>query len=300
MEPVYSLEKWCIITVNYNLAVDTIDCVRSLQAAGSSLEQIVVVDNASTDHSPEQLRAEFGTVLTIIESNSNQGYASGLNLGIEHALLNGFDWLLLMNNDTIVDPNFLAALAQAADGNTETLFGPVIFFFDNPEIIWAMGDYRVQGTMFGYNRFLNHKLKPNLPDQLAVDFLNGCCMLVHRDIFERIGVWDTTYYMYGEEVDFCWRAQQAGFRMATVTKAHMLHKVSSSAKRIGSRALYLRVRNQNWFYRRYANPAQVILMALFSFLRNMIYSIKRAWQGQGREAFIPLLGWYDGWFRVKG
>lgn len=300
MHPIYLLEKWCFVTVNYNLGADTIDCVRSLQVAGAHMSQIVVVDNASTDHSLDQIRAALGSELTILESGSNQGYAHGLNLGIEYALCNGYNWLLLMNNDTVVYPNFLTLLAQAADGNSKTLFGPVIYYYDRPEIIWSMGDYRVRGTLFGYSLFRNRPLKPNLPTVMPVDFLNGCCMLIHRDVLERIGYWDTAYFMYCEEVDFCWRAQQAGFRMATVTTARMLHKVSSSAKRIGSRALYLRIRNQNWLYRRYSNLAQLAIMAPLSMLRNILYSLKLAWQGEGRAVFIPILGWFDGWFRMKG
>lgn len=299
MHPIYLLEKWCFVTVNFNLAADTIECVRSLQAAGASLEQIIVVDNASTDHSPDHLRAALGDELTIVVSEINRGYAHGINLGVDSGMRSGFAWFLLMNNDITVAPDFLSVLACAAK-DTHTLFGPAIFYYDQPSIVWSMGDYRVRGTLFGYSLFRNRPLKPNLPAVMPVDFLNGCCMLIHRDVFEHIGYWDTSYYMYVEEVDFCWRAYQAGFRMATVPAAHMFHKVSFSARRMGSSALYLRVRNQNWFYRHYSSSFQKLIMAPLSLLRNLIFSFRQIVRGEGRSALTVLAGWYDGWFRMKG
>ena len=96
----------CPVIVNWNLAADTIACVRSLLAAGVSPSPIIVVDNGSNDNSPAQLDHELGESIELIRSKQNLGFAGGNNLGIQHALSQGAEWVLLLNNDTLVAPNF--------------------------------------------------------------------------------------------------------------------------------------------------------------------------------------------------
>lgn len=286
-----------IITVNLNLKNDTEDCVRSLQAAGAALEQFVVVDNASWDDSVAYLRNGFGSRLSILECAENLGYAHGLNLGIQHGLKEPFnEWFLLINNDTVVDKNFLVELQKATQETHLRLLGPVIFYYDSPGTIWGFGDRFIPGTLIGYSLHKNKPLPERLPQTVRVDVLNGCAMLVHRSVFERIGLFDTSFFMYAEEVDFCWRARQAGFTMACATEARMRHKVSASAGKIRVVSAYLRVRNQIRFYRRYQNFFQMLVMVPFTALRALWIALRFLVTGHPGLSKSAVKGWIDGWF----
>ncbi len=289
-----------VVTVNLNLKQDTYECLQSLLNAGASIEQLIVVDNGSQDDSVAFLRHQFGERLSILTSLENLGYADGLNRGIEHSLKgSNSEWLLLINNDTLVDKNFLKDLLQVAQQKKFELLGPVIFYKDIPEKIWACGDRIIPGTMIGYSLYKEGSLPENIHNPVPVSILNGCCLLVHRTVFDQVGLFDTSFFMYAEEVDFCWRARQAGFQMACVTKAKMWHKVSASANRVRDYSLYLRIRNQILFYRRYANFAQLPIMFIFSFIRNLLQGTRYFAGGLPQLSLAVVRGWKDGWFTWK-
>lgn len=294
-------EKISIVIVSYNLKEDTAACIDSLYAAGASLDQIIIVDNASTDGSISYLREKIGPLLKLIISGENKGYASGVNLGVQAALAEGTDWVLIMNNDTHVASDFIQQMTWAIEiaGNTYALFGPLILFHDFPQKVWYFGDKRVPGTLFTYNPYYMKPFPADTPVVMPVDFLNGCAMLIHRSVFERIGLFDDSIFMYSEEVDFCWRARQAGFKMAGIASARMWHKVSASAKRVPEKSLIQRTRNQILFYRRYASWAQMPVMFLLSSLRNLGFMLKYLVNGLPGLSLAVMQGWKDGWFVWK-
>ncbi len=283
--------------VNWNLKDDTIACVASLFAAGAARGRVIVVDNGSTDGSVAALRAAYGEAVIIVESGENLGFTGGVNLGVARALTMGAAWVLLINNDTVVAEDFFAALV---DGMSEQpaydIYAPSIFYFDAPGKIWFFGDRLVRGTLFTRGLYKNAALPENLPAVIPVDFVSGCGMLVRRAVFERVGVFDPALFMYGEEVDFCWRARLAGFSMAVIPAAKMWHKVSASANKDKPRMRYLRVRNQAWFYRRYSFGVRKYFMFAAG-------SVKAGLIGLGDMArrdfglVRPLFrGWRVGWF----
>jgi GT2 family glycosyltransferase len=286
-----------IITVNYNLKEDTVRLIQSLLEAGAALEQIVVVDNHSENDSVAFIKKAFPEKLTVLCTAENKGYAYGLNTGIEYCLKqNAANWLLLINNDTIVADNYLAVFEQETDKQQYDMLGPVIYYMDAPEQIWGLGDVVIPGTMIAYRRYTKTAQIPPEKASIRVDFLNGCAMLVHRSVFERIGLFDTTFFMYAEEVDFCWRARQVGIKMAVVPGAKMWHKVSASANVVREQSLFLRIHNQIKFYKRYAAGLQKWIMFLFSTLRNFSAFLKFLLAGKPGLAFTTLKGWRAGWF----
>jgi GT2 family glycosyltransferase len=124
-------------------------------------------------------------------------------------------------------------------------------------------------------------------------------MLVKSDVFSQIGLLDVAYYMYGEEVDFCWRARKAGFRPAVATQAKMWHKVSTSSNRDRPASRYLRIRNQIRFYRTYARGLQYAAMFAFTCLRVLYIAV-----GDLKHGYVSLInpllrGWIDGWMNQK-
>lgn len=290
-----------VVIVNWNLKSDTIDCIQSLLSAGARIERIIVVDNGSSDGSAEAFRECFGPGLKIIETRQNIGLAAANNLGIENALAAGAEYLLILNNDTWVDANFFVALESGLSAHPEvSIFSPVIFYADQPEKIWYLGDRLIPGTMLTLNSHRGKPLKPGSPEVIPVDFVSGCAMLIHRKVFDAIGGFDASFFMYGEELDFCWQARLAGYRLATVTKASMWHKISASARKISPRAEYLRIRNQIWVYRRYSRNGQLLMLFPFTAARVCVLAIKQIALGRF-ELLSPLArGLWDGWFETAG
>ncbi|MFV2044004.1 MAG: glycosyltransferase family 2 protein [Anaerolineales bacterium] len=286
------------VLVNWNLKDHTLTCVQSLVDAGASVDHVIVVDNGSTDGSSEALRQSFGKDLHLIINDENLGFAEGSNLAIRHALTQGAEWVFILNNDTIVAPTVFDELASASAENEEyVILSPLILYHDEPDRIWHLGGKLIPGTLITRSLYKGHMDLGNLPPLVPVDFVSGSGMLVRREVFETIGLFDTAYFMYGEEVDFCWRARSAGYRLACAPRAKMWHKVSASASRDPDTTRYLKIRNQIRFYQRYANPPQRLIMLAFTLARSLVLAFRDLLKGQP-DLIVPLFeGWADGWFR---
>lgn len=286
------------IIVNWNLATETIPCIESLLAAGAPAGQIVVVDNGSQDDSVERLAECFGHQIHLISHPHNLGFAGGNNIGIEYALGRGAEWVLLINNDTIVDPTFLQELMDAvAQHPTHQIIGPLILYYTEPKRIWSLGDRLIPGTLI--TRRLWHDVP--VPKQLAafieVDFLNACCMLIHRTVFEQIGLLNANYFMYAEDVDFCWRARRVGLKLGCATTARIWHKVSRSTGIYHPQTRYWRISNQIMVYRAHARWWQVPLMFGFTLVRSLKLAAVDLLQKRTALAGQTLRAWVDGWWK---
>lgn len=285
-----------IVLINWNSKDDTLACIQSLVAAGASASQIVLVDNGSQDGSLEVMREHFGETIHLVANPENLGYVVASNQGVGYALEQRAEWILLLNNDTVVARDFFAPLLDTITTQPQyAILAPLIFYYDDPKRVWYFGDRLIPGTLLAWSRYKNRPAQ-DLPAIQPVDFVSGCAMLVRRDVFERIGLFDPALEMYGEEVDFCWRARLAGYRLAAVSEAHMWHKVSISANRVRPHTRFLRVRNQVRFYRRYARGLQRPVLFIFSLLKGARLLIGDLLAGQP-ELIPPLVqGWRDGWW----
>jgi GT2 family glycosyltransferase len=148
--------------------------------------------------------------------------------------------------------------------------------------------------VLGWNLSKGEIEPANLPALLDVDFISGCAMLIHRDVYREIGLFDPHFFAYWEEVDFCSRARRKGFRLAVATRAKMWHKVSKTANRESEKMRYLYMRNMIFYTRKNARGGEWILMApylCFRFTKDLVKDLV-----QGRWRFrIYRLAWKDGW-----
>lgn len=288
------------IIVNWNLAAEAIACIESLFAAGAPAGQIVVVDNGSHDDSVVQLTAHFGQQIHLISHPVNLGFAGGNNVGIEYALAAGAEWVLLINNDTVVAPTFFQTLGEAvAQHPTHQIIGPLMLYFSEPQRIWALGDRLIPGTLITRQLWRNALIPSTLPVFVEVDFLNGCCMLIHRSVFGRIGLLNSRYFMYGEDVEFCWRARRAGIKLGCATPSRIWHKVSRSTGVYHPQARYWRINNQIHFYRHAGNLIQIVIMFLFTAVRLAFLLSKDAFAQRWPLLWVSVRAWYDGWFTTR-
>ena len=288
--------KLKVVIVNWNLKDDTKACIQSLLQASFSPEQVILVDNGSTDRSAELMLKEFGELLTIIHNETNLGFAPACNQGIRRALDEHAEWVLILNNDTIVAPDFLDVANKILERNLRfAILGPLILSASQPDKILYIGDTLIPGTLITINHYRGKRYKPEFTEILPVDFICGCAMFVYKDVFNSIGLLNEELEMYGEEVEFCWRAKKAGYLIGCITEAKVWHKLSLSAKKVKSKSRYLRIRNQNRFYKKYALGIQLPIMFLFSILRILCLLISDFTHLEF-ELLVPTAkGWMDGW-----
>jgi GT2 family glycosyltransferase len=253
--------RCCIVLVNYNGLADTLRCLRSLEAAGRP--DTVVVDNASTENPSAALRREFSWC-AVSRNPVNGGWAGGNNVGAWYALQRGADLVILLNNDTVVAPDFVARLTAAAAAHPSYgVLGPVIRFMDPPHEVQTDGCVFNEPARPGFFQRKPVDLVPGpVPTITEVDIVNGCCMMIRANVFRRVGFIDERFFLIHEESDFCLRARRAGFLCGVIGEALVWHKGSSSFKRTearwqryyDARNLYLLLSKHSTTHRRGRRP----------------------------------------------
>jgi len=218
--------KLSVVILNWNGKNDTLACLTSLEQTEAPPFDMIVVDNGSTDDSVVEIAKRFPQI-TLLETGQNLGYAGGNNVGIEHALKQGTDLILLLNNDTIVDRHFIAALLKSAqEAPNLGIIGAYPIRMTDPEKIDHLGGRwnNVTATfdLIGLGAQIGFK-----SDQ-TLDYVCGCSILIRKQVFEKIGLLEPTFFLFWEEADFCMRAKKAGFDIGVCYEALLLHKVSAS------------------------------------------------------------------------
>lgn len=234
-----------IIILNYNGLDNTLDCLdslRKLEPGNNSLE-IIVVDNNSSDGSYEALSKLKD--IAFVQNEKNLGYSGGNNVGIKNVLKWHCDLVVLLNNDTIVDKDLVGNLVKAS--STGDVISPKIYFApgfefhkdryakqDVGKIIWYAGGQIDWSNIIGKHIGVDEVDKGQFNKRQEVDFATGACIMVKRQVFEKIGLFDEKYFLYLEDMDFCVRAKKAGFKIAFEPSAIIWHKNAASIGGSGS------------------------------------------------------------------
>ena len=220
-----------IILLNYNGYKDTIDCIKSLQSIDYPNYKIVIVDNKSTNGSERYIKDFIQGMddIHFIQTGQNLGFSGGNNVGIKWSLENNADYICLLNNDTTVEPDFLSILVKEMQENEEIgISAGKIMYYSRPDIIWSAGGYIDEGKCLGYHYGINCNDSNEYNIKKEVTFLTGCLQLISADVLKKIGLYDEEYFLYMEDVDFCYRAKLAGYKIIYVPNSKIYHKVSAS------------------------------------------------------------------------
>jgi GT2 family glycosyltransferase len=215
-----------LIVVNYNGQNYIVECLTSLLNQTFKDFEVIVVDNNSSDQSASIVTSQFPNI-RLIQSKSNRGFAAGTNLGIENS---SGKYIGLFNFDAVADPRWLERLVSALKGNEKAgvAAGP-IFYYDNPRTIWSAGG-RV--NFLTGNTWQLHQGLTVTEEELGrvqdLDFVPGCALLIKREVVDKIGMLDENYFLYLEDVDWCWAVRSVGYEICFVKDAIVHHSVSSS------------------------------------------------------------------------
>ena len=229
----------------------TARCLRSLTAAAwPGRVTVIVVDN--TQALAEEVAASAGPLdVHVIRPERNLGFADGCTRGMSAAVAKGADWLLLLNNDVVVEPGFLGPLLEAAEGGDDVgLVSPQIVHLGRPREAWYQG-----GTFSPWSGIpvQGHRRPAMAADGPAreVDYATGCAMLVRPAVIERVGSFDGDFFAYCEDLDLSIRARRAGFRVMFAPGSTVSHDVSDEPHRAALR-IYYSTRNLLEVMRRHA------------------------------------------------
>lgn len=266
-----------VIIVNWNGWEDTIECLESLFQINYPKYQIIVVDNHSQDDSVKRIK-EYAKKrkLIIILNDENYGFAEGNNIGIKYAQENfNPDYILLLNNDTVVDKDFLNELVNAGENDdTIGILGPKIYFYDAPNVIWSAGCKISWKLARGIQIGSGELDQGQYDEQKEVEYVSGSAFLIKTNAIKKIGLMDKNYFLYFEESDWTLRANQAGYKSLYVPSAKIWHKISRSgggiSKPIG---LYYITRNRWIFMKKWAKKSDYYIFIIYQTVGAIILPI---------------------------
>ncbi len=228
-----------IVISNYNGWQDTVQCLESLDKQTYRDFEIILLDDASTNDSVEQLRPHLPANTVFLPQQANIGFAAANNVGIRRALADGCNWVLLLNNDTVAAPDFLETLLRETPEGAVSC--PKMLFLDPPDEIWFAGGELDRATGRVKHLGGHEKDGPAFAEKKQVSFITFCCVLLPRDVIERVGFLDETLFMYCEDVDYCIRLADAGVPLWFLPDAKIWHKAGGSAG--GMLSVYYITRN---------------------------------------------------------
>jgi GT2 family glycosyltransferase len=218
-----------IILVNWNGRNDTLECLASLRTLALQELKVIVVDNGSTDGSVDAIRSAHPWV-EIVALGENRRFAGGNNAGISHALAAGADYVLLLNNDTFVAPDFAAQLLRRMTTEPHCgLVTPKIYYASSPDRLWFAGGEISFWT--GTMRHIGIRQSDHGQYDVSrdIDYATGCCVLTSREVINNVGMLDESYFIYTEDADWSMRIRKAGYRVVYEPAARVWHKVSVSS-----------------------------------------------------------------------
>ena len=299
------MKKVAIVTINFNGEKNTIECVDSLKKISSKeyFLNIYVVDNKSPRvESTEYLAQNLPKIkipnakIELIKNTDNLGFAGGCNTGIERALSDTDDYILLLNNDTFVDKNLISELTRIAESDKKIgIVAPKIYFAPGFEfhdkykkselgrVFWYAGGHMDWANVYGKHRGVDEVDSGQYDRTELTEFATGCCMLIKREVIEKVGILDYDYFLYYEENDFCQRVKRAGYTIMYAPKAFLWHKNAQSTGGSGSPLQdYFISRNRMLFGNRYA-PFRTKLALFRESLK--LLKLGRPWQKKGIQDF---------------
>lgn len=220
---------WRVVVLNWNSREDTLACLTSACVATGDPSAVICVDNASTDGSVAAIREAFPDVV-LLESGGNLGFAGGNNVGIRHALGEGAEWVVLLNNDARIDAGALTAFAEAAARNPAAgILAGKLFYEEPPDRIWFAGQRFFPRIGYsGRARGWKRRDRPRYRQEGKTGRAAGALMAISRTALEEAGMLDEELFLYVEDVDMSLRAAAAGFEVLFVPDAIASHKVSAS------------------------------------------------------------------------
>ena len=285
-----------IILVNWNGFDYTQACLASLRKIDFPNFKVIVVDNGSQNQEGKSLKKLFPEI-ELIENAENLGFSEGNNVGIRFALEQGFSHIMLLNNDTEVESDFLGEMMRKFHQNSRLgVVQPLILFLNDPKKIWSAGGKWASSvgraiTLGDRGPLADYRFKVT-----NLDWATGCCMLLSREAILKTGLLNAQYFAYFEDVEWSLRFKKAGFEISLAEKAVIYHEAGASSKKTHSegtlspKVFYYNVRNQFFLLR----SQKIYLGIIYHFFRFVGWAGYFLIRGRFRKMNAVLKGIQDG------
>jgi GT2 family glycosyltransferase len=261
-----------VVTVNWNRVADTLDCLSSIYNSTYSNLRVLVVDNGSSDGSPEKITQGFPMVEQIINPE-NLGFARGYNIGMKHAVDSGAEYVFIINNDATVAPDAITHLVQSSSPKNGIL-APLVKYAEHPNMIWSSGGLTRSWTLEKHDPLYEKQDTGDWDHTLSRDFVTGCAMLLPSTTLTNVGYFDENFHMYYEDMDLCRRVRNAGLEIFVIPSAKVWHKIARSSGGLDTpNERYWMARSSVRFFRKHAESIQkpvIIFWRSLSALRTSI------------------------------
>ncbi len=216
-----------LITVLYNGADSLPAFLDCLKAQTLRDWHLIAVDNASHDRSRELVTAAGDNRITLVRNAANLGFAKATNQALRAAIAAGGEFFVLFNNDTLFGPDFLRELVEARAALGADVIAPRIMYMEQPNEAWYAGGHLEDGWEF---RNVHEPYDPSdTRPARRVEFASGCCLGLTRDVLERVGLLNESFFVYWEDVDFCLRLNEAGIPIFYVPEPSLLHEGAAAS-----------------------------------------------------------------------
>ncbi len=277
-----------VVTVTYNSERFLPAFFASCWSQSWANHRVYCIDNASADGSAQALRDQTDERLKVTLNRDNLGVAAGNNQGILQALKDGCEWVLLLNNDTIFPATLFQQLVEACQSQRWQAVVPKMHFDTPRGAIWyGGGQFNPWRGHTGYHIGIGAPDNGQFDKARRMDYAPTCCMLLHRSVFETVGLMDETYFVYYDDTDFCWRMRQQGLELGYWPAATLVHKVGGSTGGIGSPfTVRITARNRLYFLRKHFGfwSPWLWLMAFLPYYA--VRYLMRSWQPAAFKASL--------------
>lgn len=287
-----------VVILNFNAAGETLRCLEALRKARGGERRTWVVDNGSKDGSADRIPPLLGEDEVFLETGANLGYAGGNNAGIREALRWGADYVLILNPDVVVEPDFLPPLLRALEASPKAGMACPLVLQEDGERVQSLGG---EGSLWTgrFARRLYGTPLASLPEPkwTEVLFPHGACVLVRRGLFEEIGLLAEPYFLYYEDVEFGLRARREGFSTLAIPQSRVRHADTTETGARSPRVSYLGTRNAAWVVAQYGSfPQRLAFLLLSAYLRWPLRFLSRLVRGHFRAAGAVVRGAIHGQF----
>ena len=214
-----------VIVLNYNAGELLLNCIESIKKSAYKNLEIIVVDNISTDKSQKICKEKYPDI-KLIQNDENFGYCEGNNIGIRKAR---GDFIMILNPDTIVEPNCIRELIFAHEKFGEGLYQPKILSLNEKQVLQSTGNMlHVFG--FGFAKDKGRKDEEVGEEIKKIGYASGTCLFTSKSVLEKVGLLDSFLFLYHDDLDLGWRASQIGINSYYVPKSKIYHVESYSLK----------------------------------------------------------------------
>ncbi|GMQ79560.1 MAG: glycosyltransferase family 2 protein [Anaerolineae bacterium] len=282
-----------IVILNTNRRRDTLECLASIHQNTYNNHKSIVLDNNSTDGSVEAIQERFPSA-QIIRLVENLGYAGNNNIGIEAAIAQGAEWVFVLNEDTILDPECLTQLVRVGLSDDQIgIVGPMVYHHNEPEIIQSAGG------LLGSNWESIHLAKDELDrgqftNSHQVEWISGCGIMVRGTVIEQVGMIDARFFYFWEETEWCVRAAKSGWLIFHVPKAKLWHKGVQRDYHPKPSLFYYSTRNWFLLLSKHHAPFTAWIVAWITTLRTLTsWSIRPKWRSMRANRDAMFKGMLD-------